>query len=164
MLWLYGGWKVYISGDRGVYEAVKADYAPGGAREFDADFMANVYERPFEVVFVDGLPAEYSRPQAVGRHLDGCRIGFDAGGSDRKGERRHRRRERLLRGGRLVPEGDGGPRLPLRGHRLRAEVRGGAHAIRISIRRFLRRHLYRQPHDGGPRSSSRCRRTSSTRR
>ena len=84
MLWLYGGWKVYISGDRGVYEAVKADYAPGGAREFDADFMANVYERPFEVVFVDGLPAEYSRPQAVGRHLDGCRIGFDAGGSDRK--------------------------------------------------------------------------------
>ena len=52
MLWLYGGWKVYISGDRGVYEAVKADYAPGGAREFDADFMANVYERPFEVVFV----------------------------------------------------------------------------------------------------------------
>ena len=84
MLWLYGGWKVYISGDRSVYEAVKADYAPGGAREFDADFMANVYERPFEVVFVDGLPAEYSRPQAVGRHLDGCRIGFDAGGSDRK--------------------------------------------------------------------------------
>ena len=84
MLWLYGGWKVYISGDRGVYEAVKADYAPGGAREFDADFMANVYERPFEVVFVDGLPEEYSRPQAVGRHLDGCRIGFDAGGSDRK--------------------------------------------------------------------------------
>ena len=63
---------------------MKADYAPGGAREFDADFMANVYERPFEVVFVDGLPAEYSRPQAVGRHLDGCRIGFDAGGSDRK--------------------------------------------------------------------------------
>ena len=85
MLWLYGGWKVYISGDRGVYEAVKADYAPGGAREFDADFMANVYERPFEVVFVDGLPAEYSRPQAVGRHLDGCRQGVVAGGSDPKG-------------------------------------------------------------------------------
>ena len=84
MLWLYGGWKVYISGDRGIYEAVKADYAAHGAREFDALFMADVYERPFEVVYCDELPAEYSRPQAVGRHLEGCRIGFDAGGSDRK--------------------------------------------------------------------------------
>ena len=84
MLWLYGGWKVYISGDRGIYEAIRADYAPGGAREFDADFMSGVYERPFEVVYCDELPAEYSRPQAIGRHLEGCRIGFDAGGSDRK--------------------------------------------------------------------------------
>ncbi len=84
MLWLYGGWKVYISGDRGIYEAIRADYAPGGAREFDADFMSGVYERPFEVVYCDELPAEHSRPQAIGRHLEGCRIGFDAGGSDRK--------------------------------------------------------------------------------
>ena len=84
MLWLYGGWKVYISGDRDIYERIRAAYAPDGSRAFDEDFMSGVYERPFEVVFCDELPAEKSNPQAIGRHLAGCRIGFDAGGSDRK--------------------------------------------------------------------------------
>jgi predicted NBD/HSP70 family sugar kinase len=48
--------------------------------------MARVYERPFEVVFLDysQKPADSSQAKPVGRHLDGCRIGFDAGGSDRK--------------------------------------------------------------------------------
>ena len=84
LLWMKGGFKVYISGSEAMYEAVKDAYRPGGSREFDADFMANVYERPFEVVLCDAVPAEHSNPQAVGRHMDGCRIGFDAGGSDRK--------------------------------------------------------------------------------
>ena len=84
LLWMKGGFKVYISGSEAMYEAVKDAYRPGGSREFDADFMANVYERPFEVVLCDAVPAEYSNPQDVGRHMDGCRIGFDAGGSDRK--------------------------------------------------------------------------------
>lgn len=84
LLWYMGGFKVCISGDKEIYEAMKSTYCAGGARAFDADFMSNVYEKPFEVVYCDALPAEYSNPQAVGRHLGGCRIGFDAGGSDRK--------------------------------------------------------------------------------
>ena len=70
LLWMKGGFKVYLSGSKAVYEAMKATYCVGGKRAFDADFMSNVYEK--------------SNPQAVGRHLGGCRIGFDAGGSDRK--------------------------------------------------------------------------------
>ena len=84
MLWNMGGFRVYISGDKDIYEAMKDTYRVGGKRSFDADFMANVYEKPFEVVYCDQVPAEKSNPQAVGRHLGGCRIGFDAGGSDRK--------------------------------------------------------------------------------
>ena len=84
LLWMKGGFKVYLSGSKAVYEAMKATYCVGGERAFDADFMSNVYEKPFEVVYCDQVPAEKSAPQAVGRHLDGCRIGFDAGGSDRK--------------------------------------------------------------------------------
>ena len=84
MLWYMGGFKVYICGDKDIFEAMKATWCTGGQRSFDAEFMSNVYEKPFEVVFCDALPAEYSNPQAVGRHLGGCRIGFDAGGSDRK--------------------------------------------------------------------------------
>ena len=84
LLWMKGGFKVYLSGSKAVYEAIKDAYRVGGSRAFDADFMSNVYEKPFEVVYCDHVPEEKSNPQAVGRHLDGCRIGFDAGGSDRK--------------------------------------------------------------------------------
>lgn len=84
LLWLKGGFRVYVSGDRGIYETLKAAYAAGGSRAFDADFMSGVYERPFEVVWCDAIPEEHSASQSIGRHLDGCRIGFDAGGSDRK--------------------------------------------------------------------------------
>ena len=86
LLWAYGGFKIYVCGDDALGKYIAETYVHGGAREFDADFMSNVYERPFEVVSValNDAPAEKSGAQAVGRHLDGCRIGFDAGGSDRK--------------------------------------------------------------------------------
>lgn len=84
MLWMKGGFRVYVCGDETIYNALKAAYAPNGSRAFDADFMAGVYEHPFEVVLCDQIPQEKGASQAVGRHLGGCRIGFDAGGSDRK--------------------------------------------------------------------------------
>lgn len=84
VLWMKGGFRIYICGDEAVYQDVKNAYAPGGDRDFDRDFMQQVYERPFEVVWCDELPAENDGAQPVGRHLNGCRIGFDAGGSDRK--------------------------------------------------------------------------------
>ncbi len=87
LLWLNGGYKVVIAGSKKIYEGLAAAYTKGGAREFDADFMARVYEKPFEVAYVEDVanaPVEVAGAQPVGRHLDGCRIGFDAGGSDRK--------------------------------------------------------------------------------
>ena len=87
LLWVFGGWKIHVCGSRAVYESLHAAYRKGGLREFDAGFMARVYERPFEVAFVEDpsrMPATRHSASAVGRHLSGCRIGFDAGGSDRK--------------------------------------------------------------------------------
>ena len=86
LLWAYGGWKVYICGDDAMGAFIADAYREGGAREFDADFMGRVYERAFEVVSLalEDAPAEKSLAAPVGRNLDGCRIGFDAGGSDRK--------------------------------------------------------------------------------
>ncbi len=84
ILWMKGGWRIYVSGDKGVYEDLRHAYSPEGSRAFDVDFMETVYERPFEVVWCDELPEEKTSSVSVGRHLEGCRIGFDAGGSDRK--------------------------------------------------------------------------------
>ncbi len=86
LLWAYGGYKVFVCGDDEMAQIMKDAYRPGGSREFDADFMSRVYEKPFEVeaLPLDKTPAEKTLAQSVGRHLEGCRIGFDAGGSDRK--------------------------------------------------------------------------------
>ncbi|MDF2686876.1 MAG: transcriptional regulator [Clostridia bacterium] len=86
MLWVKGGYKVIIAGSRVVADKIKAAYSKGGVREFDAKFMSRVYENPFEVEYVsyENAPKTYETTSPVGRHLDGCRIGFDAGGSDRK--------------------------------------------------------------------------------
>ena len=84
ILWMKGGWKIYVSGDDVIFDELQAAYAPEGSRGFDVEFMSSVYERPFQVVKCDRVPEEVSSTKAVGRHLEGCRIGFDAGGSDRK--------------------------------------------------------------------------------
>ena len=83
ILWMKGGFKVFVT-DETVFEYLNKTYCAGGARSFDAEFMAKIYEQPFQVVLCDTVPAEKSASQAIGRHLGGCRIGFDAGGSDRK--------------------------------------------------------------------------------
>ncbi|MBQ2254260.1 MAG: ROK family protein [Clostridia bacterium] len=86
MLWVAGGFKIIIAGSEVVAQRIKEAYTDGGYRDFDLHFMENVYESKFEVVSValEDAPKDVSTAAPIGRHLDGCRIGFDAGGSDRK--------------------------------------------------------------------------------
>ena len=86
ILWVVGGYKIYICGDDGVFDYIKNAYTDNGLRAFDKGFMERVYESKFEVVKTDEktFPEEKKCSLKVGGHLDGCRIGFDAGGSDRK--------------------------------------------------------------------------------
>ena len=86
ILWVAGGYKIIICGDKYIYERIKSAYSKTGERAFDEKFMSGVYERPFEVELVEekDFPEAKSCSLKVGGHLDGCRIGFDAGGSDRK--------------------------------------------------------------------------------
>ena len=84
ILWMKGGFKIYVSGDEDIYNYLCAAYSKGGEQEFDWDYMANVFEHPFEVLLVDQVPESKDAPQKIGGHFGGCRIGFDASGSDRK--------------------------------------------------------------------------------
>ena len=86
ILWVVGGYKIYLGGDEKVANEMKQVFSLEGRRAFDADFMSNVYDQPFEV-FVTSLeevPASVEASLPAGGNLAGCRIGFDAGGSDRK--------------------------------------------------------------------------------
>ena len=86
LLWVAGGYKVIIAGSEVVGSKIKEAYTYGGLRDFDVKFMERVYETSFAVEIRDikDAPVDKSAAAPIGRHLDGCRIGFDAGGSDRK--------------------------------------------------------------------------------
>ena len=86
LLWAKGGFRVTICGDEELAAYIAQAYGPGGARAFDSAFMARVYERAFEVLSLplEQKPAEKEQSKPAGGNLAGCRIGFDAGGSDRK--------------------------------------------------------------------------------
>ena len=86
LLWAKGGWRVILCGNREIYEKVQKKYQKGGERSFDFITMGNVYEHPFTVEWrpYEEKPEEKDESLPIGGHLDGCRIGFDAGGSDRK--------------------------------------------------------------------------------
>ena len=86
LLWSIGGFKVYICGCSDIAKKLQAAYSPAGERAFDYDFFQKLYERPLEILDLPlaQCPQSNEFPRPIGGHTDGCRIGFDAGGSDRK--------------------------------------------------------------------------------
>ncbi len=87
LLWQKGGYKVTVAGDGRLAAYLRGVYAPGGARSFDHEFMGQrVYGHPLtiESTAYEKCPDEKEMAAPLGRHLDGYRIGFDLGASDRK--------------------------------------------------------------------------------
>jgi len=87
LLWQRGGWRVYVGGPKSIGEYISSCYCKGGSREFDFNIMGvDIYDKPFTVVSCEAseVPPEHETTRPLGRHLDGCRIGFDLGASDRK--------------------------------------------------------------------------------
>ncbi|MDD5091846.1 MAG: ROK family protein [Candidatus Wallbacteria bacterium] len=87
LLWQKGGDRVLISGPEQLVSSLSSLYAPCGRQEFDSSFIGKkIFGKPLEIVRVQAsdMPAARDISAPLGRHLDGCRIGFDLGGSDRK--------------------------------------------------------------------------------
>lgn len=86
MLWACGGYRAAICGNEKVYERLASLYRRGGRQNFDVKTMSDVYENEFEIFNLpySEKPEVKSSPKSVGGYVDGCRIGFDAGGSDMK--------------------------------------------------------------------------------
>jgi predicted NBD/HSP70 family sugar kinase len=87
LLWQKGGYRITIAGDSDLAAWLRGVYSPGGARAFDYEFMGDrVYGHPMEILArpYDDAPQERETAAPLGRHLEGCRIGFDLGASDRK--------------------------------------------------------------------------------
>ncbi len=88
LLWQKGGWKIYIYAPTPIIDYIKKTYSPDGARAFDYKFMGDdVYENTFTIISCKSeseVPEANETSQRLGRHTEGCRVGFDLGASDRK--------------------------------------------------------------------------------
>jgi predicted NBD/HSP70 family sugar kinase len=87
LLWQRGGHTLYVGNSPSIAEYLQEVYSASGARKFDYDFMgAQVYERPLKIISckLDEVPASRETGKLLGRNLQGHRIGFDLGASDRK--------------------------------------------------------------------------------
>ena len=87
LLWQRGGYKLYVGGPKSIGESLQKIYSAQGKQTFDYDFMGRqVYEKPFTIIACDAsqVPQTHETGERLGRHLEGNRIGFDLGASDRK--------------------------------------------------------------------------------
>ena len=78
ILWVVGGYKIYLGGNPMVTEKLKAIFSKDGMRKFDVEFMSKVYREPFEVITttIDKVPTEVKASIKIGGNLDGYRIGL----------------------------------------------------------------------------------------
>ena len=87
ILWQRGGWKVFVGGPKIIGDSIRRIYSPQGEQAFDFHFMGeDVYLREFTVIPCEPneVPPARESERSIGRHLDGCRVGFDLGASDLK--------------------------------------------------------------------------------
>jgi predicted NBD/HSP70 family sugar kinase len=85
LLWSRGGWRIHIDGPEGIAGRLAAHYRDTLTGKFDAHLVGErMFDHALQVVHTRQLPPERSETKPLGRHLEGYRIGFDLGGSDRK--------------------------------------------------------------------------------
>jgi predicted NBD/HSP70 family sugar kinase len=85
LLWSRGGYRFHFHGPSGLAEKLAAHFRETSTGKFDSHLVGErMFDHPIEVRHTDSIPAERGSTTALGRHLEGCRIGFDLGGSDRK--------------------------------------------------------------------------------
>jgi predicted NBD/HSP70 family sugar kinase len=86
LLWIAGGSRIIVAGSDAVAAALAKIYAPDGGRAFDFASMTKIYDAPLSVESVpfEDAPADCEPQNGLGRHFEGCRVGFDLGASDRK--------------------------------------------------------------------------------
>lgn len=87
LLWMKGGSRIHVAGDDAVAAVLGEIYSQDGERAFDWDIVGKgIFDEPISVTpcALADLPPASESSVPLGRNLDGCRIGFDLGGSDRK--------------------------------------------------------------------------------
>lgn len=86
LLWQKGGYQILLS-KKYMADIISKIYSKNGKQAFDYEFMGKkVYGVEMEIKYCPAVEFPKSKEISIplGRNLEGCRIGFDLGGSDRK--------------------------------------------------------------------------------
>jgi predicted NBD/HSP70 family sugar kinase len=85
LLWAWGGWRILVEGNASLAGQLQKYFHDTATGRFDSELIGEkIYGHPIKVVATHELPPSRAVSKPLGRHLNGCRIGFDLGGSDRK--------------------------------------------------------------------------------
>jgi predicted NBD/HSP70 family sugar kinase len=87
MLWSHGGSRIWVDGPPALVAFLRHHYRAEPTGQFDARILGGeVYLTQLEVMAAGrrDFASSTEATSLLGRHLDGCRIGFDLGASDRK--------------------------------------------------------------------------------
>ncbi len=85
MLWSRGGYRIHFDGPAPLVARLAQYYKETATGRFDSNLVGErMFDHPIEVVHTKHVPEEKRSTTSLGRHLEGNRIGFDLGGSDRK--------------------------------------------------------------------------------
>ena len=87
LLWSRGASRVHFAGPKEVGQPLHKHFRSSSTGKFDARTLGEkIYGQPFEFLITqpDALPPATEATAPLGRHWDGCRLGFDLGASDRK--------------------------------------------------------------------------------
>jgi predicted NBD/HSP70 family sugar kinase len=87
LLWSRGGFRIHFAGPGALAVRLQKHFQESKTGRFDSNLIGErIYGCPIQVVHAreNEIPSERTRTHSLGRNLNGCRIGFDLGGSDRK--------------------------------------------------------------------------------
>ena len=85
LLWFRGGFRLHFDGPARAVRHLEQRWRESAAGKFDSNMVGErMFDHSLEIVHTREIPQPRSRTRPLGRHLEGCRIGFDLGGSDRK--------------------------------------------------------------------------------
>ena len=87
LLWAVGGNRILFAGPDELFQRLEKHYTESPVGRFDSEIIGEkIYDHVIRVEkeLSEDIPEPSAEGKALGRHLDGCRIGFDLGGSDRK--------------------------------------------------------------------------------
>ena len=87
LLWMKGGSRLLLAGEDDIVNYLSKTYSESGPRSFDREMIGQgIFDEPITVTACsrEELPSGSEENISLGRNLNGYRIGFDLGGSDRK--------------------------------------------------------------------------------